>query len=129
MFREGSGEELVESIAAAPRAIVFISVPWSIPERHARVAFQSAVAQFENTLSDLAISSFRLEVDEDEKAQNWLSSVGYLQFAVHGSGSLLWLESGKVVSSAITANALGAQGIISRTTSLWQPEQLEFREI
>ena len=119
LLREGGGVELVGSIREAPLALVFISVPWSTPERHGRQAFRDAVAILEEKHADLGIAFFRLEVDEDETSKEWLISVGYPQFAAMGAGSLLWLQSGRVLSTEINANSLGARGIVDRTTSLW----------
>jgi len=119
LLREGRGGELVGAIREAPRAVVFISVPWSVAERHGRQAFRGAVALLEEKHPDLGISFFRLEVDEDEVSQQRLSSVGYLQFAGMGAGSLLWLQAGRVLATEINANSLGAPGIVARSTSLW----------
>jgi hypothetical protein len=119
LLREGGGVELVGAIREAPRALVFISVPWSGPERHGRLVFRAAVAILEEKHSDLGIAFFRLEVDEDEISQQWLTSVGYPQFAGMGSGSLLWLESGQVLAAEINALSLGASGIVAGSTSLW----------
>jgi hypothetical protein len=67
----------------------------------------------------LGIACFRLDVDEDEASQHWLSSLGYAQLAGMGAGSLLWLQSGQVLAAEINANSLGAQGIVTRSISLW----------
>jgi hypothetical protein len=116
---EGSGAEFVATIQAAPRALVFISVPWSAPERNARQVFHAAVALLEEACPDLGISFFRLNVDEDEVSQQWLRSLGLPQLAIAGAGSLLWLEAGKLIASEITANALGVRGVVGRSVSLW----------
>jgi hypothetical protein len=125
MLHEGTGADLVILIRGAPRALVFISVPWSIHERNARQAFRSAVALLEQSQPELAITFFRLEVDEDAISQEWLSSVGFLRFATLGVGSLLWLQGGQVLSSETNANVLGVKGIVARSMSLWPswPEQ------
>lgn len=120
LLREGSGAKLVGAIREVPRALVFISVPWSVPEPHGRQAFRAAVATLEEKHPDLGIEFFRLEVDEDEPSQQWLSSVGYPQFAGMGAGSLLWLQSGQVLATEINANSLGAAVIVARSTSLWR---------
>jgi hypothetical protein len=119
LLREGGGADLIDSIREAARALVFISVPWSVTERNGRQAFRAAVTQLEEKHRDLGIAYFRLEVDEDETSRQWLSSVGCLQFAGMGAGSLLWLQSGEVLATEINANALGASGIVARSTSLW----------
>ncbi len=119
LLQEGGGADLVGAIREARRALVFISVPWSGPERHGRQAFRAAATQLAEEHADLGVVCFRLEVDEDTTSQEWLISVGYPQFAGMGAGSLLWLESGQVLSTEINANSLGARGIVDRTTSQW----------
>jgi len=81
--------------------------------------FRAAIAILEEKHSDLGIAFFRLEVDEDEISQQWLTSVGYSRFAGMGAGSLLWLQSGQVRATDINALSLGASGIVARSTSLW----------
>ena len=120
MLREGSGTDLVLAIREAPRSLVFISVPWSGPERNARQVFRAAAAKLEAAHPQLGVAFFRLEADEDETSKQWLSSVGYPHFAEVGAGSLLWLQSGQVVHSEISANSLGVEGMVARSTSLWQ---------
>ncbi len=83
------------------------------------MAFRAAVALLEEEHPDLDIAFFRLEVDEDEASQQWLSSAGYPQFAGMGAGSLLWLQSGQVLATEINASWLGEPGIVARTASLW----------
>ena len=56
---------LIPHILAAERAMVFISVTWSAPERNARREFEEAVTRWETELPDHAIEFFRLEIDED----------------------------------------------------------------
>jgi hypothetical protein len=120
MIREGSGADLVATIREARRALVFISVPWSCPERNARQVFHAAVARLDDVFAELGIRFFHLNVDEDLASQHWLSSIGSVEFASAGAGSLLWLEAGQVLSSEITANSLGMEGVVSRSTSLWR---------
>jgi hypothetical protein len=119
MLREGCGMELVGAIGEAPRALVFISVPWSVPERHGRQAFRLAAATLEKEHADLGIEFFRLEVDEDQTSLQWLCSIGYGHFAGLGAGSLIWLQSGRVLATEVNANYLGASGIVTRSTTTW----------
>ena len=116
---EGSGQKLVADICKASRAIVFVSVPWSGPERSARRLFDEAALTLEQTHPQCHIQFFRLEVDEDAVSQEWLSSLGFSDFATMGAGSILWLEAGRVVSGVVTANSLGVAGIVQRSTSHW----------
>ena len=119
MLREGGGLELVGAIRDAPKALVFISVPWSGPERQGRQIFRAAADVLDEEYADLGVAFFRLEVDEDETSQQWLVSIGYPQFAWIGAGSLLWLQSGEVLATEINALSLGIPGMVERSTSLW----------
>ncbi len=120
MLREGSGVDIIAAIHEAPRALTFVSVPWSVPERHARQVFRAAVSQLEDTCPELDILFFILEVDEDEESRHWLASIGLPQLASAGAGSVVWSERDRVISSEITANALGIAGLVARSMSQWQ---------
>lgn len=119
MLYEGSGAELVSAIQETPRALVFVSVPWSAPERNARRVFTKAVEVLEQKHTALGIRYFRLEADEDDVSMNWLSSIGFLHFAVMGAGSLLWLENGRVIGDEVSVNLLNVLGVIAKTTLIW----------
>src|SRR4051794_17251845 len=114
MLWEGSGPDIIAAIREAPRALVFISVPWSVPERHARQVFLAATSRLKVALPEPGTCCFRLDVDEDEASLRWLASIGLPQLASAGAGSLVWLEEGRVVSREITANTLGTAGVIAR---------------
>ena len=43
--RQDTDGTLLAAVNAAPRALVFLTVPWSSPERNARVSFQTAAEQ------------------------------------------------------------------------------------
>jgi hypothetical protein len=62
MLREGTGVDLVGLIREADHAVVFISVPWSGPERHGRQAFYDAAANLAARYPALDIAFFRLDV-------------------------------------------------------------------
>jgi hypothetical protein len=116
---EGSGPEMIDAISTASRALVFVSVPWSGPERQARTSFRAAVALLQEKPYAANVRFIRLEVDADTPSLNWLNSIGFEEFATRGYGSLLWLESGKVVGSEVSVNSLGPEGIVSRTEHIW----------
>lgn len=119
MIWEGAGETIVAQIRSAERALVFISVPWSGPERQAREVFRAAASRLEELVPELHVRLFRLEVDEDQPSLRWLSSLGLSQYAEAGAGSLIWLEEGIVTSSELNATSLGIAGIVGRSASLW----------
>jgi hypothetical protein len=122
-MREGTDEATVAAINAAPRAMVFLTVPWSCPERVARADFRKAVARLAEV--GLAVEAFSLD-EESEVCQRWLASLG-LPAPYDGSGvpqgwgAVLWLESGQVVWRAGRGIDERAVGMIARSKSLWQP--------
>jgi hypothetical protein len=119
---EGSTADNLPVARAAARALVFLSVPWSSPERNARQAFRAAASLLVEHYADLGIHFFMLD-EEDEACQTWLASLGVPHFGggfARGAGGLFWLEHGRVVSSKITANSLSAGGRIARSVSLWR---------
>jgi hypothetical protein len=120
VLQEGTGADLIAAIREAPRALTFISVPWSMPERRARQVFRVAASRLEEMGPELGIRFFILAVDEDEASQHWLASIGLPQFASAGAGSIVWSERDRVISSEISASAIGSAGIIARTMSLWR---------
>ena len=111
---------MIAAIREAPRALTFVSVPWSMPERHARRVFRAAASRLEEMCPELDIRFFILAADEDEASQHWLASIGLPQFASAGAGSIVWSERDRVISSEITANAIGTAGVVARTMSLWR---------
>jgi hypothetical protein len=122
MVAEGPAAGLLSAIREAPRALVFLSVPWSCPERNARHAFRAAASRLAEEYPNLGISFFLL--DEDYEATlTWLTSLGIPHFGgryARGAGGILWLERGRAVSAEITANSLGVGGIIARCLWLWR---------
>ena len=114
-------DSLLEACSAS-RALVFLSVPWSVPERLARQEFRIAADLLADQHADLSLRVFML-YEEAEECLAWLNTLGIPQLggrAARGWGSLLWLEEGKVISSVINATTLGNVGIVSRTISLWR---------
>jgi hypothetical protein len=101
--------------------MVFLTVPWSIPERHARVAFRTAAEQLAGERPDLGIEFFSLNEDS-EWCQAWLATLGVSQLGGGyplGAGSILWLEGGRVVLSEVGGAGLAPGGIVARTLWLW----------
>jgi hypothetical protein len=110
--------DAIDFVRSAARALIFVSVPWSGPERKARIVFEDAANQLPRLCPTLGIQFFRLEVDENEALQDWLTSLGYPEFVIIGAGSLLWLEYGNVVGSEPTANC-GLRRVVEHTMRLW----------
>jgi hypothetical protein len=127
VVREGTDEALIAAVNAAPRAMVFLSVPWSCPERVARADFRKAVARL--TEVGLAVEAFSLD-EESEVCQRWLASLGlpapYDGGGIpQGWGAVLWLEFGRVVWWVGRGIDERAVGIIGRSKSLWLARQAE----
>jgi hypothetical protein len=121
VIREGTDEALLAAIASAPRAMVFLTVPWSCPERAARADFRKAVGR----LAEVSLPMEAFAVDEEsEAAQRWLASLGlpapYGRGVPQGWGTVLWLEAGRVVGFVGHGIDERAVGLIGRTKALWK---------
>jgi hypothetical protein len=69
--RQGTDGSVLVAVSAASRALVFLTVPWSIPERHGRSAFQAAAERLTAEHANLGIELFSLD-EEAEWCQRWL---------------------------------------------------------
>jgi hypothetical protein len=117
----------IAAIGAAPRAVVFLYVTWSMDAEHGHRAFLEAAPLLpaERRLPEVVL----FIVKEDAPvAQDWLTAlkqegqlkqltVGYGHWV--GAGSVLWLERGRVIAEAWFARQLGGPGIVERTRKLW----------
>ncbi len=120
-IRQDKDGSLVPAVNAARRALVFLTVPWSAPERTARVAFRTAAEQLATDSPELGVECFSLD-EEAEWCQAWLAALGLPQVGGGyplGAGSMLWLESGRAVSHEISGCSLKPGGIVARTRWLW----------
>jgi hypothetical protein len=119
--REDTDGSLLPAVSAAPRALVFLTVPWSGPERTARAAFRAAAARLAAESPELCIECFSLD-EEAEGCQAWLAGLGLPQLGGGyplGAGSIVWLESGRAVSHEVGGCALKPGGIVARARWLW----------
>lgn len=122
IVQEGTDEAMIAAINAAPRAMVFLTVPWSGPERTGRANFREAVAR----LAEIGLQVEAFAVDEEsDVGQGWLSSLGLLVTfdgvgVPEGWGAVLWLEHGRVVWRIGRGIDERVVGIISRSKALWQ---------
>jgi hypothetical protein len=108
-------------LVAAPRALLFLTVPWSSYERNARLAFQAAAEQLAAEYPSLGVECFALAEDA-EWCQAWLAGLSVPQLGSGyplGVGSMVWLEGGRAVASKVDGCSLGSADIVSRSLSLW----------
>jgi hypothetical protein len=115
---KGNDVSVLPLINAAPRALVFLSVPWSVPERTARHAFQKAIDQ----IAPLNVKCFVLDEDADW-CPSWLIALqihGLEHGWPQGAGSMIWMELGKVISSELGGCQLSTKDIVARTEQIWQ---------
>lgn len=107
-----------EAIREAPRALVYLKVDWSGPERTSRRAFFEAVERLSKDHAILGIRFYLLD-EEADPVRAFLISSGFDVKHPRGSGSLIWLESGQAVDSVDNGYLLGAAGIVERSLALW----------
>jgi hypothetical protein len=111
-------------VATSARAMVFLTVPWSCPERVARSRFRAASEAIAVGYSQLQVRFFYLDEDTDW-CQSWLGKLGIAQFSgtfPAGAGSILWLEFGSPVSHEMGGQTLDANEIVERTVRLWSKQ-------
>jgi hypothetical protein len=119
--REDTDGSLLPAVNAAPRALVFLTVLWSGPERVARAAFRAAAETLDSGSPELGIKCFSLD-EESDWCQAWLAGLALTQLGRGyplGAGSMVWLESGRVVSHEIGGCSLKPDGIVARSRWLW----------
>ncbi len=121
-IRQGSDETLIAAIQTASKALVFLSVPWSSPERIGRQHFIDASSQ----LAELSLGVECFLIDEEaEPCRRWLSTLKHAQIEKYplgryplGAGSLLWLEEGRPVAFEVSGQ-VPTNEIIRRCKLLW----------
>lgn len=120
-IQEGEVGPLLEGINSARRALVILTVPWSVHALNARASFRTSVDQLVERSPELGVQFFIL--DEDSRlTQDWLGSLEVPQFDGTysiGAGSIMWLENGSVVSFEIGGSSLLPGEIVGRTLSVW----------
>jgi hypothetical protein len=101
-------------IERAARAVVYLAVDWSMPERLSREVVRTALA----ALQDVRFEFFAVPEDGGEEIARWLASHG-LQGAAVGNGSLLWFEQGRRVAMELLPAYVSPRAIVAKTRSMW----------
>jgi hypothetical protein len=115
--------EGLAAVQAAPRAMAFLTVPWSAPERVARAVFISAATQLSSPMSPVRVPCFLID-EGAEPCLSWLASLGLPALGTYprGAGSVLWLAGGRVESFVIDGQSLKPQDIVARVGALWNAD-------
>jgi hypothetical protein len=109
------------SISDADRAMAFLSVVWSGPERHSRVVFLDAVGQLEREHPDTG-ASFWIVPETCDGFVEWASPRDLAEASASGCGAVAWLSHDHVVASELDAAECGAGRLVAITLTLWPPE-------
>lgn len=126
MIQGGSDIDLLAVIRRSARALVFVRVPWSDEARDAQKVFSAATQVLRSIDLGVEIALIQLDVHQDEIAQRWVKEQGFPEFIEMGAGNLLWTQAGCVVATESSVIALGVDGVVARTLSLWSPKTREF---
>lgn len=108
----------VGRIERAPRAIVYLTVDWSVVEHRSREAVLAALAALP---PELGFEFYTVREDGPTTAP-WLAARGWPAYT-SGNGPLLWFEHGQVVGKELLPGHVGAEAIVARTRSIW-PDRL-----
>ena len=114
-------DAVIAAINSASRAMVVLSVPWSVYAVSACADFRKAVARLNEI--GLPLEAFILD-EESVVCQRWLASLGLPEpynGIPCGCGIVIWLESGRVVSLARGMDERMV-GLIGQAKALWQIE-------
>jgi len=106
-----------------PRAVVYPTVDWSVPERRARRAFFEAAEQLLKGHPDLGVTFYSLD-EEAAAFRGFLAALAIGPYSVGGTyargcGSIIWLEAGRMLHFAVAGHLIGSEGIINTTLALW----------
>src|SRR4051812_18266675 len=104
---------------AARRAIIYLTVDWSVPERATRVRFSEFVQAFRKRCPGAGISFFTVAEDE-EFAARWIASCvpGYDARYPAGSGGVLWLANRRLLQRAYAADAVDLDAVTKEIFSV-----------
>jgi hypothetical protein len=107
-----------DQVLAAPRALLYFSVDWSVPERESRRVFLDVVSILQIEGLETGIGCFSVQEDT-EIGHKLLSLLGRARDFDRGNGELYWLSSGQIVGECpFVARELPAT-FVSKTRELW----------
>jgi hypothetical protein len=104
-------------LLAAERALVFLTVPWSMPERRARASFLRAAERLQAEHGESGARCVLLDEDAPAVA-SWLATID-IPCCPMGSGSLIWLERGRRVEYVLAGETMKPREIVEHTLARW----------
>ena len=111
------------SILSAPKLLVFLSVPWSVPERVSRAAFVEAARVLAKRYPGTNVATVILD-EESDATLDWIRSLHLPHLygtCALGYDSIIWLESGNAVDCIVNPGRAGWERIVIRTLELFGP--------
>jgi hypothetical protein len=118
VIQQASTQAALRAISNADRAIVFLSVEWSGPERISRDVFRDAVERLASDHPNIGASAWFLP-ELGEGAMEWVHSHGLSSAIVGGWGAVAWLTHDQVAAVELNATHFGADKLVERTVELW----------
>jgi hypothetical protein len=110
--------ELQNAIDAQPRAILYVSVDWSGPERVSRKVFRAFADALAASHPELSISFWVID-EHCPDFNGWFKRHRLDGLSYIGFGEVIWLEHGKAVANQVNAGYIGEQGLLKQTLTLW----------
>jgi hypothetical protein len=111
--------EDVSPVFRVERAIVFMSVDWSGPERKGRQRLRQLI---EGSLASglPPIEFFVVNEDNDTLRARFPTSIR-CNCTPLGAGAMHWIEHGRIVASEPSAGSCTLQHLMAQTAALWRP--------
>ncbi len=105
--------DVLEAISRAKRAIVYMSVDWSGPERKRRKAFFAAIGRLHTLDPYRDVLAYSLNEDVAEFRQRFSSKFYNGKYPL-GAGSLFWMEDNKCIDHVLGGLSY-AEEILTKT--------------
>ncbi len=109
--------EDLSQVLSAERAVVFMSVDWSSPERVGRQRFYELVERLQEARV-ANVEFFVVNEDIDALRQRFPSAIDCSCVSL-GAGAMHWLERGRVVAGEITTSAISVERLYEKSVALW----------
>ena len=109
--------EDLSQVLSAERAVVFMSVDWSSPERVGRQRFYELVERLQEARV-ANVEFFVVNEDIDSLRQRFPSAIDCSCVPL-GAGAMHWLERGRIVAGEITTSAISVERLFEKSVALW----------